>query len=1759
VPASPDGRKLRTSLREARRWMAGFRRVGRAQGRRVGLLLALALAAGFGALWPALGAASAARPRADLRVVGPHAARGPGQSRQDAELLRHARAQAREHERRWRLWLHSRAADRQRVGSRTAYRSMSASAVEQLWSARLSRQLARVTEWPQPGFSRKVVRFLSEYKAVVQGPGGHRDIAISTTPLRTSDGRAVSLTLGRSGAGYAPAAAAIPTQIAPSVSQGVSLPSLGVSISMAAAHASVGSLLGRSAVLYPTIATDTDAVITPLPNGVDLSALLRSPSSPQQFDYRLALESGESLRSVGGGAQVLRGGQAAAWIPAPTAVDAQGQPVPVTMSVSGSDLQVHVSHRGRDLAYPITLDPVVQSGVNMTGWQFQSTTPLMTGTSEPSISAAPGSYASSDLASETWTPSAGGYPGYWIAYASGSQATFAEQITTDTPFAVGYQLDCWASSWTVLPFSNLNWFAYQIQPGYSCDRPKSLWFTLGMTEAWNEASPVSLSVGAVYIVVTNQPVSAEPATLPPASDVAGPRSDSNNVPTCNYGAPVNCATGNEWEQDTDLSIPGRGEGLKWARTYNSMFAGASGLDAGNLAPGWSTSYSAHLDIDPTTGNAVVHGDSGGTASFTRNSDGTFSTSPWVTSKLATQSDGSYLYTLANQTREHFSAAGQLQSISDRNAYTTTLSYNGAQLASVTDPAGRSLSMSYNAAGQLASVTDPAGRAVRYGYDSAGNLASVTDVGGKNTSYGYDGSHRLTSSTDPLGNLTATQYDSSGRVSSQTDPAGGTSTFSYEDDSPVYHQTTITDPNGNRTVEQFDGTLLQNRTVAAGTPLQATWRYDYDQASNVVAEHDPNGNTTTATYDHAGNLTSRTDPLHQTTTITYDANNDPLTVTDPTGETTTYAYDPSGNLTDIKRPLAETSQVAETKLAYDPAHPGDLTTVTDPTGVSTSYTYDQYGDLASVTDGAGDRTTYTYDVIGNPLSTISPRGNASGANPSQYTTTIKPDPFGRPLQITDPNGHTTTLAYDADGNRISLTDPDGHQTQYAYSATGQLSNITRADGSTLTYTYDSDGNQTSNTDGLGHTTTYAYDARNELISQTDPLRRTTGYTYDLLGNRLTQTDANQKTTRYAYDAANQLTNITYNDPSTPDVSYSYDGAGRRISMTDGTGTSTYGYDSLGRLTSASTPGPIARLAPSVAYSAGQNLDTILGDSEIVNYGYDLADRVTTITYPRVISDCGTVTTGGSGVSAPVCAIFGSTSVTQNYDSAGRMATITDFNGGHTTYSYDPDGNPTLITYPNSTQAAQTYDPADQLRRTTATGPTGAILDLPYQRDPNGQITTDTATSVTSAVPESYTYNKLNQLTSATIPAAGTTAAPQSYNYDQGDRITTTAQLGIPLSLNYDNANQLTSLTNPASPTTTATFTYDNNGNRVQQAIPSANLQANYTYDQANRLTQYRGPLGGVAANSLSTAGLSTQPAALTDAYYHYNGDGLRADLLWDTTQGTPLILADPTHYYINGPDGLPIEQVSLANTTRYYLHDQLGSTRAITDSHGNTQALYDYDPYGNTIHHTGSITDNPIGYAGQYTDPYSGLIYLRARWYDPATAQFVTRDPLQPITQQAYAYANDDPVNHIDPTGLSSTADWSTAWCLGTGASASGALGAGHWAGALAAGRLHTYSHTFILTGWEAATYGETIRLWLEGNNQTAGLPWYLAFILKNVSAYHVGGLFGLAQDLESAARQVGALGFVALTVNWHYQIVHHRIYGGWWTEVAPVEPFEVGI
>ena len=287
-------------------------------------------------------------------------------------------------------------------------------------------------------------------------------------------------------------------------------------------------------------------------------------------------------------------------------------------------------------------------------------------------------------------------------------------------------------------------------------------------------------------------------------------------------------------------------------------------------------------------------------------------------------------------------------------------------------------------------------------------------------------------------------------------------------------------------------------------------------------------------------------------------------------------------------------------------------------------------------------------------------------------------------------------------------------------------------------------------------------------------------------------------------------------------------------------------------------------------------------------------------------------------------------------------------------------------------------------------TESLASLAYTRDNDGQLKGTTSKGLPGEEKPAYEYDKNSRLTKG---------AGVAYEYDAANNPT---KLGAN-TYKYSNADELETGTG-------YTYTYNEDGQRTK-TTPSTGSATTYGYDQAGNLTSAERPKQGETPEIKDT--------------YAYNGENLRTSqtisgttsyLAWDMAEELPQLLSDGTNNYIEGPAG-PIEQISTAGTTTYLHHDQQGSTRLLTGSTGTVTGSTTFDAYGNKTGSTGTST-TPLGYVGQYTNADTGLIYLRARTYDPATGQFLTVDPLVGLTRAPYNYAGDNPTTYADPTGLS---------------------------------------------------------------------------------------------------------------------------------------------
>ncbi len=393
-------------------------------------------------------------------------------------------------------------------------------------------------------------------------------------------------------------------------------------------------------------------------------------------------------------------------------------------------------------------------------------------------------------------------------------------------------------------------------------------------------------------------------------------------------------------------------------------------------------------------------------------------------------------------------------------------------------------------------------------------------------------------------------------------------------------------------------------------------------------------------------------------------------------------------------------------------------MTDPNAKVWHYTYNNEGQQASMQAPLGETTSWVYDNVGRIESMTEPAGNATPTTPPSYTYTYVTNAFGQVTQTTDPDGHVSSATFDADGNQTSSTDANANTTSYGFDDADQATSTTRPGTSTTHTGYWPDGSLETQTDGAGNATTYNYNPLGELTSVVDPDARATSYSYDVDGNMTSDqspggncaTSPTVLCTTYSYSSeSGYLAGITYSTNggiTTPAVTgLSYDDYGNRVTMTDGTGNSSWAWNTAGEMTSATD-----------------------GATNTIGYTYDDRGLLTNLSYP-----------GGNCSTPTKC-------VTRGYDDDGRWTSVTDWNGHTTNFGYDADSNEHTITYPTSTGNVDTFsfDQADQLSPITYAQGLTTTASFTYGRLDDGSLSSQTQTGMPGDTTDAYGYSSTDQL-------------------------------------------------------------------------------------------------------------------------------------------------------------------------------------------------------------------------------------------------------------------------------------------------------------------------------------------------------------------------------------------------------------------------------
>ena len=340
-------------------------------------------------------------------------------------------------------------------------------------------------------------------------------------------------------------------------------------------------------------------------------------------------------------------------------------------------------------------------------------------------------------------------------------------------------------------------------------------------------------------------------------------------------------------------------------------------------------------------------------------------------------------------------------------------------------------------------------------------------------------------------------------------------------------------------------------------------------------------------------------------------------------------------------------------------------------------------------------------------------------------------------------------------------------------------------------------------------------------------------------------------------------------------------------------------------------------------------------------------------------------------------------TYTRDAADRLTGVTA-DEKNFAYEYYGDGLIKSITYPGGNiVTTYIYDNAKRITKLETKNGSNVLKTYSYKYDDVGNIT-----SVSGSESAVYTYDELNRLKTATENGYTVT-----YEYDnRNNLISETRDDGYVKTYEYSGDNRLTKTTENGTETL---YEYDLNGNLIKRGDDE------FAYDSNDKLVYSK--VNGV------------------ESVYKIGEDGLRRAKI---TSGitTTYSIDENGNVITEGNDEIIIGNVPLAKKIDgqyyYYIYNAHGDVVMIVDESGSIKNTYRYDAWGAIVSETETI-NNSHKYAGQYYDDDTGLIYLRARYYDPQDRRFTQEDPARDELNW-YAYCGNNPVMFVDLTGESAS-------------------------------------------------------------------------------------------------------------------------------------------
>jgi len=827
--------------------------------------------------------------------------------------------------------------------------------------------------------------------------------------------------------------------------------------------------------------------------------------------------------------------------------------------------------------------------------------------------------------------------------------------------------------------------------------------------------------------------------------------------------------------------------------------------------------------------------------------------------------------------------------------------------------------------------------------------------------------------------TTSTYDSTGQVLTATNSRGHTRTYSYannfyQDANPPVNPPASFTP--SLATNAYVTQLTLNETSGSGS-----LHYGYYFNTGKIAREDD--------INLASIFRHYVDPLDRQTHV-YDrklinatrgwtltayssaTQTDVFTgITDTTASSGCVSCRHDRNLSDsFDRPINSTlvsDPLGATKVDVGFDNNDRIITRSNPYRTTTDLTY---GIDTTSYDGI-DRSIQQTHADSNSVRTYygaSVSGAGGAATQLCATTTYG---VGFPVLTLDEAGKKRQQWINGFGSIIELDEPDGSNsltlpTCYSYDALQNNTQIVQG-SETRTYSYDGIYRRTAATEPESGTISYFYtsasgaicSAADDLCRKTDARGITTTYTYDIGTER-------DRLITIAYSDGTPTTNYFYDQTSYNGLTISYSG-NRRTGMSDASGQAAWSYDPAGHIIAERrTIGPVTENTSYTYNVDGSAASITYPSGRVVNYTYNNAQQSTSVV---------DTTSSTNYITGATYAPHGALATAVHGQVSGGFAGITE------TYAY------------NNRLQISTH---------SASSSNGTVLSHTYSYDlgggaNNGQVAS-IANNVNAGRTQMFSYDNMNRLATARSQAtSGSDCWGNNYTYDRYGNLTT-------MSVTQCTAPSLSLVVNTNNQITNSGFSYDAAGNVTSDGSLS------YSWDAENRLK------GAAATN------------------YTFDGDYLRTqkgsnELYWFSPAGCvhPLLgrssntgsYTDEFIYF----NGIQVGyRDDVGSKAYHYFNDQLGSVRVMTNSSGITQFDADYYPQGGQRIVTGTV-DSLLKFNGKQRDSESGLDYSIRRMYDPALNRWLSTDPMGgtagvPQSHDRYTYVIDNPLNLIDPKGLS---------------------------------------------------------------------------------------------------------------------------------------------